>query len=58
MAPAARRRRQDSRKGGQSGQGLAEFALILVLVVIVAIAGLTFFGTAVSGYVSSIGTSV
>ena len=58
MAPAARRRRRDSKKEGQSGQGIVEYALIFVLIVIVAIASLTFFGTAVSGYLSNIGTSV
>ncbi len=58
MAPAARRRRRITPKDDQAGQGLVEYALILVLIVIVAIASLTFFGTAVSGYLSSIGTSI
>ncbi len=45
-------------KDRQAGQGLVEYGLILVLVVIVSIAGLVFFGTAVSGYLSHIGSSV
>ncbi len=58
MAPAGRRRRSRPRKDHQAGQGLVEYALIFVLIVIVAIASLTFFGSAVSGLISSIGTSV
>ena len=58
MAPAPRRHRRIAPKDIQAGQGLVEYALIFVLIVIVAIAGLTFFGTSVSGYLSSIGTSV
>ncbi len=42
----------------QAGQGLVEYGLILVLVVIVAIASLTFFGATVSGMLSTIGSSV
>jgi len=55
MDPAPRRRRRVTPKVHQAGQGLVEYALIIA---IVAIAGLTFFGTAVSGYLSSIGTSI
>jgi Flp pilus assembly pilin Flp len=58
MDPAPRRRRRTQPKHSQAGQGLVEYGLILVLVVIVSIAGLVFFGTAVSGYLSNIGTSV
>jgi Flp pilus assembly pilin Flp len=58
MTTALRRGRRASPKNDQAGQGLVEYALIFVLVVIVCAAGLTFFGTAVSGYLSSIGTSV
>jgi Flp pilus assembly pilin Flp len=42
----------------QAGQGLVEYALILILIVIVAIASLAFFGSAVSGLLGSIGTSI
>jgi Flp pilus assembly pilin Flp len=58
MHPAPRRRRRAPPKDHQAGQGLVEYGLILTLVVIVAIASLAFFGTAVSGYLSMIGTSV
>ena len=57
MVPALRRRRRPP-KSPQAGQGLVEYALILVLIAIVAIAALAFFGTAVSGYLSTIGNSV
>ncbi len=42
----------------QAGQGLVEYGLILVLVVIVAIVSLAFFGTTVSGMLSMIASSV
>ena len=57
MVPAPSRRRRPP-KSQQAGQGLVEYALILVLIAIVAIAALAFFGTAVSGYLSTIGNSV
>ena len=43
---------------GELGQGLVEYALILVLIAIVAIVALAFFGGNVSKYRSSIGTSI
>ncbi len=58
MTPARSRRRRTQPTDRQAGQGLVEYGLILTLVVILAIASLTFFGTAVSGYLSTIGTSV
>ncbi len=58
MAPASRRRRWTQLNVSQAGQGLAEYALILVLVAIVAIASVTFFGSSVSGYLSMIGNSI
>lgn len=45
-------------RDAQTGQGLAEYALILVLIAIVAIAGLTFFGNVISDLLTSIGTSI
>jgi Flp pilus assembly pilin Flp len=41
-----------------SGQGLAEYALILALIAIVAIVALIFLGSQVSGIISKVGTSV
>jgi Flp pilus assembly pilin Flp len=58
MDPAPRRRQRIRSKDHQAGQGLVEYALILALIAIVAIGGLAFFGTALSGYLSSIGTSI
>ena len=40
------------------GQGMVEYALILVLIAIVAIVSLSFFGHTVSGMLSMIGNSV
>ena len=42
----------------EEGQGLAEYALILALIAVVAVLSLTFFGHTVSGMLSSIATSV
>jgi Flp pilus assembly pilin Flp len=42
----------------EAGQGLVEYALIFVLIVIVAIVSLAFFGHSVSGMLSAIGNSV
>ncbi len=58
MDPAPRQGRRVTREHSQVGQGLVEYALILVLIVIVAIVSLAFLGTSVSGYLSTIGTSV
>lgn len=43
---------------GAKGQGLAEYALILGLIAVVAIAALTFLGTAVFDLMSMIGATV
>jgi Flp pilus assembly pilin Flp len=53
MGAAAPPRRLNAR-----GQGLVEYALIMTLIVVVAIASLTFFGSSVSGMLTWIGTSV
>jgi Flp pilus assembly pilin Flp len=42
-------------EAGQSGQGLAEYALILALIAIVAIVALLFLGTAISTILFNIG---
>jgi pilus assembly protein Flp/PilA len=42
----------------EDGQGLAEYALILALIAIVAIVGLLFLGTQVSTILSGIGDSI
>jgi pilus assembly protein Flp/PilA len=42
----------------EEGQGLAEYALILALIAIIAIAALVFLGTQISTILSRIGASV
>jgi Flp pilus assembly pilin Flp len=42
----------------QAGQGLAEYALILVLIAIVAILALIFLGSQIRAILSRVGTSV
>ncbi|MGC8634298.1 MAG: hypothetical protein ACP5VP_06485 [Candidatus Limnocylindrales bacterium] len=42
----------------EEGQGLAEYALILALIAIVAIAALLFLGGKISGILNTVGTSV
>ncbi len=44
--------------GGQRGQGLAEYALLLALIAIVAIAALLFLGGQISQILSDVGNSV
>lgn len=46
------------RSGNQRGQGLAEYALILALIVVVAIAALVFLGTNISSILSTIARSI
>jgi pilus assembly protein Flp/PilA len=45
-------------KPNESGQGLAEYALILALIAIVAIVALIFLGSQISSIISKIGVSV
>lgn len=40
------------------GQGLAEYALILVLIAIVCVAALVFLGGSISGVLNCIGTNI
>ena len=42
----------------ERGQGLAEYALILALIAIIAIAALVFLGNQISGILSVVGSSV
>ena len=42
----------------EEGQGLAEYALILALIAIVAILALIFLGSQISGILSDVGNSV
>ena len=46
------------RRRREAGQGLAEYALILALIAIVAILALTLMGTQISGILSSIGQAL
>ena len=43
---------------GQAGQGMAEYALILALVGIAAIAGMTFMGTEINDLLSTLGNAL
>jgi pilus assembly protein Flp/PilA len=45
-------------RNGEDGQGLAEYALILALIAIIAIAALVFLGTQISTILSSVGASI
>ena len=49
---------QDRWLNRQSGQGLAEYALILALIAIVAVVALIFLGRQVSTILSKVGASV
>ena len=42
----------------ERGQGLAEYALILALIAVIAIAALVFLGTQISSILSNIGASL
>ncbi len=42
----------------EEGQGLAEYALILALIAVIAIAALVFLGTQISTILSTIGKSI
>ena len=50
-------RRLAAWRGGEEGQGLVEYALILTLIVVVAIVALAFLGTTVSTELSKIGVA-
>ncbi len=42
----------------EEGQGLAEYALILALIAVIAIAALVFLGTQISSILSTIGANI
>jgi pilus assembly protein Flp/PilA len=42
----------------EDGQGLAEYALILALIAVIAIAALVFLGTQISSILSNIGANI
>ena len=42
----------------EEGQGLAEYALILALIAVIALAALVFLGTQISSILSSIGANI
>lgn len=44
--------------GKEDGQGLAEYALILALIAVIAIAALVFLGTRISEILSTIGANI
>ena len=47
-----------SRTGGERGQGLVEYSLVLALIAVVSIAALVFMGTQVSSILSTIGATL
>jgi len=51
-------RRAIAPRGSSEGQGLAEYALLLALIAIVAIASLLFLGSQISSTLSEIGIAV
>jgi Flp pilus assembly pilin Flp len=57
LTPPARGRRPGAEES-QAGQGLVEYALILALIMLVAVASVAFFGSALASLLSSIGSSV
>ena len=54
----ARRSDVDTPGHSQSGQSLAEYALIVALIVIVALVALTFFGTQINDILSVIADTI
>ena len=43
---------------GQTGQGLAEYALILALIAVAAIVAITFMGTSINDLLSTLGNAL
>jgi len=43
---------------GETGQGLAEYALILALIAVAAIVAITFMGSSINNLLSSLGNSM
>lgn len=47
-----------ARRARQAGQGLAEYALILALIAVLAIAAITFMGGSINALLSSLGNAM
>lgn len=45
-------------RGGEAGQGLAEYALILALIGVLAIAAITFMGSSINNLLSTLGNAL
>ncbi len=45
-------------RSDERGQGLAEYALILALIAVLAIAAVTFLGTQINAILSTVGNSI
>lgn len=56
--PASLAYHQPMRAQGQAGQGLAEYALILSLIAILAIAALVLLGREISAVLSTLGAAI
>lgn len=50
--------RRDEQRGHERGQSLAEYALIVSLIVIIALVALTFFGTQINDILSIIADTI
>lgn len=49
---------QTPERTGEEGQGLVEYALVLSLIAVVAVAALVFLGTSISSILSTIGANI
>ena len=49
---------EHSSRGSQVGQGLAEYALILALIAVLAIVALTFMGGSINSLLSTLGNAL
>ena len=58
MSEIVRRLTEHRPADGEEGQGLAEYALILALIAIVAILSLVFLGDTINDLMSSIGATI
>lgn len=58
MQPVVAAILEDSRHDSEAGQGLAEYALILALIAVVAIVSLIFLGSQISDKLSVVGNAI